>query len=440
MPTCEKCTKRASFNILGLKGRFCAQHKTVGMVDVFNKKCNCGLAQPGYNLEGLKAEYCTSCKTDEMVDLRHKKCKCGLSRACYNIKGLKAEYCYTCKTENMTNVVDKPCHCGLSTSPSYNYNGLRPKFCVQCKLPDMVELKNLKCFCKSARPTFNFDGLFPRYCSKCKLENMIDTRHEKCFCGKSSTSCFNYEGQKPQYCSQCKLDGMINVKSKLCFCGKVQPNFNFEGLSAKYCMTCKKTGMVDVHHKKCKTLYCDIRVQEKYDGYCCRCYVHMFPDKPVSKNYKTKEYSVVEYVKTRFCDFSWVEDKVVQDGCSKKRPDLLLDIGYQVIIVEVDENQHRKYDCSCENKRIMEISKDLGHRPIVFIRFNPDDYYNENNEKVKSCWSITKITGLMKIEKPKEWKQRLECLSEQIQFWTGNENSTDKTIEIVELFYDKNLG
>ena len=36
-------------------------------------------------------------------------------------------------------------------------------------------------------------------------------------------------------------------------------------------------------------------------------------------------------------------------------------------------------DCSCENKRIMEISQDLGHRPIVFIRFNPDEY-NKNGK------------------------------------------------------------
>ena len=49
-------------------------------------------------------------------------------------------------------------------------------------------------------------------------------------------------------------------------------------------------------------------------------------------------------------------------------------IFIQIIIVEIDEYQHENITYSCENKRIMEISQDLGHRPIIFIRFNPDEY------------------------------------------------------------------
>ena len=165
----------------------------------------------------------------------------------------------------------------------------------------------------------------------------------------------------------------------------------------------------------------------------------MFPDKPVAKNYKTKEFAVVEFVKLWFPNFTWLADKQIKDGCSFKRPDLLLDLGYQIIIVEVDENQHNKYDCSCENKRLMELSQDLGHRPIIFIRFNPDDYVNINNDKVRSCWSITKITGIVKIEYKKEWNNRLECLKDQINYWAKPENKTDKTLEIIQLFYNQNI-
>ena len=83
---------------------------------------------------------------------------------------------------------------------------------------------------------------------------------------------------------------------------------------------------------------------------------------------------MVEYIKTKYHDFEWIVNKTIKEGCSKRRPDLLLDLGYQVIIIEIDENQHIDYDCSCENKRIMELSEDVGHRTIIFIRFNPDDY------------------------------------------------------------------
>jgi hypothetical protein len=60
----------------------------------------------------------------------------------------------------------------------------------------------------------------------------------------------------------------------------------------------------------------------------------------VSRNYKTKEYAVVEFVKNKFPTFDRKTDKKISDGYSKRRPDLLLDLGYQVIIIEIDENQY----------------------------------------------------------------------------------------------------
>jgi hypothetical protein len=118
---------------------------------------------------------------------------------------------------------------------------------------------------------------------------------------------------------------------------------------------------------------------------------------------------------------------------------LFLHLGYQVIIVEVDENQHAAYDCSCENKRIMELSQDVGHIPIVFIRFNPDQYLL-GLTSVTSCWGVDK-TGICVIKKSKktEWNTRLQSLKEQIEFWIQPHNITDKTVEVVELFYDQQI-
>ena len=157
-------------------------------------------------------------------------------------------------------------------------------------------------------------------------------------------------------------------------------------------------------------------------------------DKPAMRNYKTKEKDVVDRITQTFTSFTWVADKKVQDGCSRRRPDLLLDMGSHIIIVEVDENKHTDYDCSCENKRLMELSQDLQHRPIVFIRFNPDDYTNQDGILVKSCWKLNKL-GVMKITKTKqkEWEDRIETLKQQIQYWIYN--PTEKTIENIELFY-----
>jgi hypothetical protein len=118
--------------------------------------------------------------------------------------------------------------------------------------------------------------------------------------------------------------------------------------------------------------------------------MYTFPDEPVTRNYKTKERNVVEFITNTFSGFSWIYNKRIYDGCSKKLPDLFLDLGFQVLIVEIDENGHDGYDNMCENKRIMELSKDLDHRPIVLIRFNPDGYTDKNEKKIQSCWCINK--------------------------------------------------
>jgi hypothetical protein len=194
--------------------------------------------------------------------------------------------------------------------------------------------------------------------------------------------------------------------------------------------------MINVKDRTCLTQSCPIVViRNKYEGYCFRCWIYLHPNEKIARNYKTKEIAVVEYVKTKYPDFSWISDKMISDGCSKRRPDLLLDMGYQIIIIEVDENQHVDYDTSCENRRIMELSRDLSHRPIIFIRFNPDDY-KSGEINVTSCWGTNK-NSLCNVKKNKknEWNSRLEELSRNINNWIHNRS--DKMIETINLFYDE---
>ena len=211
------------------------------------------------------------------------------------------------------------------------------------------------------------------------------------------------------------------------------------------CVQCKGS-LICVHDRKksrckicdgselCKSPLCETRGIKKYNGYCLPCCIHLCPDIDVSRNFKTKENDVVDRVKNEFPGFSWVCDKRVVDGCSKRRPDLLLDMGSHIIIIEVDENKHDTYDCSCENKRLMELSKDVGHRPIVFIRFNPDNYVDKDGKKISSCWKVNGY-GVMQVSKTKivEWEERIKELLSQIQYWV--DNITEKTVETIELFY-----
>jgi hypothetical protein len=296
--------------------------------------------------------------------------------------------------------------------------------------------------CKT-RPSYNFKGeKQPIYCNKHKKDGMTDIISKTCIFENCKTQpSYNFKGEKqPIYCNKHKKDGMTDIINKTCIfenC-KTQPSYNFKGEKQPiYCNKHKKDGMLNIINKTCISEWCDIIPGKKYKGYCVLCFRNIFPDEPIARNYKSKEKSVCDFITTQFPNFDWIVDKKVTNGCSRRRPDLLLHLGYQIIIVEVDENQHSDYNCSCENKRLMEISQDLCHLPIVFIRFNPDGYKVKNSPSVKSCWGVSKSTGICRIILKKEWEHRLNCLKNQISYWTSEENISEKFIETIHLFFDQ---
>jgi hypothetical protein len=272
------------------------------------------------------------------------------------------------------------------------HNKLKSR-CISCDGIDMCEHKKRKNMCKD-----------------CNGNQMCihDKRKNTCKDCNGSQICI-HEKQKIQ-CKECN-------GSQICIHNKRKI----------HCKECNGSAL-------CKSPFCETFATQKYKGHCLVCFIHLFPDEKNVRNYKTKEKDVVDRITNSFHNFTWVADKKVQDGCSRRRPDLLLDMGSHILIMEVDEHKHTDYDCSCEHKRLMELSQDLQHRPIVFIRFNPDSYTNQDGIAVNSCWKLNKI-GVMQItkSKQKEWEERIESLKQQIQYWI--DNPTEKTIEIVELFY-----
>ena len=82
----------------------------------------------------------------------------------------------------------------------------------------------------------------------------------------------------------------------------------------------------------------------------------------------------------------------------------------------------------------MEISKDINHCNLIVIRFNPDAYKTRENKTIKSCWKIDNRSGILIISSQSDWNTLLKVLEETLEYWINNE--TDKTIEVVQLFYD----
>jgi hypothetical protein len=378
------------------------------------------------------------------VNDKGERCK---TRSIYNIEGeKKALFCSVHKKEGMVNVLSKKCmEIDCKTRPAYNIEGENQTlYCFTHKKEGMIDVKNKTCMeidCRT-QPNYNIEGeKTPLYCAIHKKDNMIDVKNKTCMEIDCRTQpSYNLPGEKKAlFCSVHKKEGMEDVKNKTCMeidC-KTIPTYNIEGeKETLYCYIHKKDGMVNVVSKRCLTHMCDIRPSK--DGYYSRCFYYTFPDKTQARNYKSKEILVTNYIKDNFEEYEIRYDQIISQGCSRRRPDIFIELYTHCIIVEVDEDQHLRYDSTCENKRIVELYQDLGYRNIIYIRFNPDKYKvkndNDNFKTIRSCFSKD-TDGKLKIGSTKDWNHRLEKLNECI---TNNiENIPSKAISYEYLFYDE---
>ena len=423
-----KCGKsQPNFNLEGKKPMYCFVCKEVGMVNVKNKKCNCG-KRVSFNLVGKRPMYCSQCKTQGMIDVKNKRCKCGKRHPIYNHPGLKARYCSDCKEIDMVDVKSKKCKCGKSI-PNFNYPGLKAMYCNDCRISGMIDVRHKKCKCGKSVPYFNHPGLKAMYCSDCKGPEMVDVKSKKCIICKKTQASFNHQGLKADYCSQCKKEGMINVVSKKCItCKKTQPIFNHPGKSALYCSQCRSRGMIDVKNKKCAHNdkipgVCDQYPNPKYRGYCTHCFSHLFPNDPLTSKIRTKTYEIKvrDFINSKFQGF--IHDKSLWTGncdCShRRRIDHRRLISNTLLCIETDENKHSGYNKQDEFDRYDDLMMVFSGK-WIFIRFNPNTSFLNNGKRRNPSLE----SRLPELEKE---------IQKQIERIQSSENG--KMLEIVKMYY-----
>jgi hypothetical protein len=146
----------------------------------------------------------------------------------------------------------------------------------------------------------------------------------------------------------------------------------------------------------------------------------LFPDNEATKNIrqKTKENYVRDYLKEKYTGF--IHDIPLWTGncdCShRRRIDFRILVGNTLLCIEVDENQHKRYDKKDEEIRYDDLYMLHGGK-FIFIRFNPDKYKNSNGTK-----------------KDTYMKMRVEELSKQIDKHISRINS-EENVEILEIYY-----
>jgi hypothetical protein len=225
-------------------------------------------------------------------------------------------------------------------------------------------------------------------------------------CGRKQPS-YGLKGGKATHCSGCSTDEMVDLVSNLCSTPDCYKNATkgFPGQKATRCKDHEEPGMITTRVRKCAS--CNLFSVEKKGGLCSYC-------KPNSTaKQRTKEMKVVKYIED--CKIEFTHNKSVGFSCGNYRPDIRIDVGTHIVIVEIDEDQHKQYDSKCEVARMLNIQQAEGMR-CVFIRYNPDTY---------------KIAG--KTFKVYE-KMRHRVLEKQIR--QHMENIPEEDITVYRLFYD----
>jgi len=275
-----------------------------------------------------------------------------------------------------------------------------PRYCVTCVSPGK----------KRKQATYGPEGGKATHCSKHKLEGEIDVHSTRC----KSTGCKELANwgdaatRKAAYCGKHRNEeeGIVYVAGTRCtFPGcTVFATYGVAGTKkAVYCKEHCKEGNVGVAHPQC-TECSETRVARKGD-LCAICDVKI---NGASRKVHIKERDMVAAIKQFILELdasihSIVAkyDESIGAAYGSYRPDIHIDCGTYVIVIECDEFQHKprffrrvktktggddgdevyvtegicvaQYDEMSETKRMIGIHASRG-KPCYILRFNPDPF------------------------------------------------------------------
>jgi hypothetical protein len=334
---------------------------------------------------------CVLCRKDLVCEHEKARASCGICKP--NLLCIHGKYRFGCAK------------CKLSYCEHEKFKSN----CVVCR-PNLICIHDkYRNGCSTCFPNLLCDhGSFKRHCSVCTIGVLCEHNIRKDCCRICTPSIICEHGINKRSCKVCSANFLICKHNRI----------------KRICSLCEGKELCE----NCKFT----RKSAKYKTYCSDCFYDLNPLAERKNNkVKTKEYcfreALIEYIDE---DIDLIFDKKINNGCSLKRPDIRIERFSHTIILECDEEQHRSYEKICENKRIMELYQDLGNRPIVFLRFNPDTYVDEKGKKIKGCFDKD-----LKLDK-KEWDLRIKTLVTQIDFYL--KNVPTKSVTIDYFYYDEN--
>ena len=329
-------------------------------------------------------------------DMTHcKDCRPEKKRANYGRQGGKPTHCSKHgKSHGFVDVVNKRCdHDGCEERAVYGVKGGKRTHCRVHKLATMINVVSIRCEDDECdkHAVYGVKGGKRTHCRKHKLLEMIDVVSKRCKHNECDEFArYGVEWNRPTHCREHKLVEMIDVRSKRCkHDGCIaQPSFGFVRGKATHCSDHQLPRMADVKNQRCTE--CKTTATREKDKLCtsCRQYLGM----GASRKLIRIEHRIIAMLLLHGTipnDYRTKLNKSIGATCGGYRPDIYIDCGSFIMIIEIDEYQHRpryisrvvdgvvasaqvgSYSPHCETVRMLTIVQ-AEQMPVYFIRYNPD--------------------------------------------------------------------
>jgi hypothetical protein len=349
---------------------------------------------------------CKDCKGSSICIHEKQKsiCKeCGGSSICPHQRS--RNNCIECHGASICDHNKRRSRCKVCKGGSICNHGKLKSRCIEC---DGIEL----CIHKIRREV----------CIECQGNQICPHQLRKSRCSECNGSEICIHGNSKYVCVDCAGKHICEHKRIQSQCTECKGRLVcIHDKRKATCVTC--TPSCGCQH--CKTVSV---ITSRWNPYCFRCYCVLNPDVEIPRMYKLKEHLVRDRLKEEFKETITMRfDKIIEGGCSNKRPDIAIDFGSHCLMIEIDENRHMNYEC--EQKRMMQLYEDIGFRNIVFLRFNPDGY-QEGDKKYCSPFEYTP-TGAVHVDMT-EFNRRMEQLMVYIRM---HQSEPTEPFTVEYLFY-----
>ena len=239
-------------------------------------------------------------------------------------------------------------HEGCKTHPVFGNPGSRvAEYCGRHKEARMVDVKSKRCGFDgcTAQPVFGNPGSrVAEYCGRHKEAGMVDVKSKRCgFEGCTVRAWYGTPGIGPERCAEHRLAGMSTRPNARCnVCKEPATRGSADGKPVR-CAGHSLPGDLNLVERRCAE--CGLLWVLDRRGYCEYCQPAVFKRARLAK-----QRDLTDYLDSRGLPGAQT-DRIVDGGeCGMERPDrVYLDPeGRFVLILEIDENQHRDRACECE--------------------------------------------------------------------------------------------